>query len=114
MLSCGQAVCSELDLDEEREERPWGRNNPRWQLYGHGAVASPGEGPLYAVVWVADDPSETDGDPFTDGGGTDNPGVGRLSIVVHAYGPAGSRREIDATVATAEGRAHLVSWREVR
>jgi hypothetical protein len=65
---------------------------------------------VYAVVWVADDPSETDLDPFTDGGppmlpgvgSEDNPGHGRLALLSHAYGPNGTRRVIEATVAKGE------------
>jgi len=69
---------------------------------------------MYMVVWVADDPSETDMDPFTDGGGPENPGRGRLSITAHAYGPAGTRRIIEATVARDEGGMRVLSWREAR
>jgi hypothetical protein len=127
MLNCGRAVCRDADMDEARDDRPWGRNNPRWQLYGYGRLApSPLDGTggsrVYAVVWVADDASETDMDPFTDGGpstapdaGSDeNPGRGRLSITAHAYGPAGARRVIEATVAHDVGGVRLLSWREVR
>jgi hypothetical protein len=72
MVTCGRAVCSDADLDEAREDRPWGRNNPRWQLYGYGPLT---DSRVYAVVWIADDASETDGDPFADGGGEDNAGA---------------------------------------
>ncbi len=118
-LNCGRAVCRDVDLDEARDERPWGRNNPRWQLYGYGpstalGASPPGDSRIYAVVWVADDPSETDMDPLTDGGGIENPGRGRLSITAHAYGPAGTRRIVEATVARAEGDVRVLSWRELR
>jgi hypothetical protein len=111
-LNCGRVMCSDADLDEAREERPWGRNNPRWQLYGYGRL--PGDSRVYAVVWVADDPSETDMDPFTDGGGEENPGLGRLSITAHGYGSAGTRRAIEATVARDARGLSMLSWREVR
>jgi PilX N-terminal len=119
MLNCGSAVCSDADLDEAREDRPWGRSNPRWQLYGHGPSTALGAGQLgearvYVVVWVADDPSETDMDPFTDGGGEGNPGRGRLSITAHGYGPAGARRVIEATVANSDQGFNVLSWREIR
>jgi hypothetical protein len=116
MVNCGRPVCSDVDLDEVRDDRPWGRNNPRWQLYAYGPSTAFGtEGArMYTVVWVADDPSETDMDPFTDGGGPENPGWGRLSITAHAYGPAGTRRIIGATVARDEHGMRVLSWREAR
>jgi len=116
MVNCGRPVCRDVDLDEVRDDRPWGRNNPRWQLYAYGPSTAFGtEGArMYTVVWVADDPSETDMDPFTDGGGPENPGRGRLSITAHAYGPAGTRRIIEATVARDERGMRVLSWREPR
>jgi len=116
MVNCGRPVCRDVDLDEVRDDRPWGRNNPRWQLYAYGpstVFGTEGVG-MYMVVWVADDPSETDMDPFTDGGGPENPGRGRLSITAHAYGPAATRRIIEATVARDEGGMRVLSWREAR
>jgi hypothetical protein len=113
MVNCGRAVCHETDLDESREDRPWGPNNPRWQLYGYGRL--PADARVYAVVWIADDPSETDLDPLIDGGGdADNPGRGRLSVMAHAYGLGGTRRVIEATVARDAGELALLSWREIR
>ena len=115
MVNCGRAVCQDADLDAIREDRPWGRNNPRWQLYGYGPL--PGASRVYAVVWVADDPSETDSDPLTDGGavgGAENPGRGRLNLTAHGYGVAGTRRIVEATVFRSDGRLHVISWREIR
>ena len=111
MLNCGRAVCADADLDEAREDRPWGRNNPRWQLYGYGPL--PGDGRVYGVVWAADDPSETDMDPLTDGG-VENPGRGRLSLTAHAYGLAGTLRIVEATVARGDRGFSVLSWRELR
>jgi len=117
-LNCGRPVCGDVDLDEAREDRPWGRNNPRWQLYGYGPStalgAGTGQARVYTVVWVADDPSETDMDPFTDGGGEENPGRGRLVITAHGYGPSSTRRVIEATVGRDERGFRVLSWREVR
>jgi hypothetical protein len=128
-VNCGRPVCSDVDLDEVRDERPWGPNNPRWQLYAYGRLtADPsttlgaGGAWVYAAVWVADDPSETDQDPFTDGGPStlpgaedeDNPGRGRLALTAHAYGPNGTRRVIEATVSRGEQGFRVLSWREIR
>jgi hypothetical protein len=114
-LNCGLDACDDAALDVIRQDRPWGRNNPRWQLYGYGPL--PGASRVYTVVWVADDPSETDQDPMTDGGegdGGENPGRGRLSLIAHGYGPTATRRVVEATVARDDGRLRVVSWREVR
>src|SRR6185436_5898940 len=115
MVNCGRAACQDADLDALRDDRPWGRNNPRWRLYGHGRL--PGDSRVYALVWVADDPSETDSDPLTDGGGgeaAENPGRGRLSLTAHAYGPAGIRRVVEATIIRRDDALEIISWREVR
>jgi len=115
MVNCGRPVCRDVDLDEVRDDRPWGRNNPRWQLYGYGRL--PGDSRVYTVVWVADDASETDSDPLTDGGaggGGENPGRGRLNLTAHGYGPAGTRRVVEATVSRSDERLHVISWREIR
>ena len=111
-LNCGLPVCNDDDLNQSRDDRPWGPNNPRWQLYGYGPLFA--DSRVYTVVWLADDPSETDGDPFMDGAGGENPGRGRLSLIAHGYGPAGSRRVIEATVAKEEDEVRVLSWREVR
>jgi Tfp pilus assembly protein PilX len=31
-VTCGKPTCSVADMDATTEERPWGPNNPRWQL----------------------------------------------------------------------------------
>jgi hypothetical protein len=118
-------MCRDVDLDEVRDDRPWGQNNPRWQLYAYGRLAALAAGPstalgaggaagVYVVVWVADDPSETDMDPYTDGGDEDNPGRGRLMVTAHAYGPNGTRRVVEATVALGDPGFSVLSWREIR
>jgi len=122
MVSCGRAVCGDADLDAVGDDRPWGPNNPRWRLYAYGSVEAWASGPVrapkaYQVVWVADDPSETDGDPTRDGGGVEgaeNPGRGRVSLLAHGYGRTGTRRVVEATVMLDDEGARLVSWREVR
>jgi hypothetical protein len=115
-LSCGRPMCTDGDFDAVRDDRPWGRNNPRWQLYAYGRLTTlgPDEPWMYAVVWAADDSSETDLDPYTDGGGDENPGRGRLTLTAHAYGPHGTRRVIEATVARDDRGFRVLSWREIR
>jgi Tfp pilus assembly protein PilV len=90
----------------------WGPNDPVWRLYAFGPVASllPGgsaDSPLYLALWVADDPSETDGVPSVDANGI-------LTLHAEAYGPTGTRRIIDATIArppAGHPGTRLVSWR---
>lgn len=127
------ARCTDADMAAKTSERPWGANNPRWTLFSHGKLAdSVGthsvESPCYVLVFVADDPSENDGDPTRDGveaGGLSNPGLGILSVRAEAFGPRHAHRVIEATVAHelaggvepgAEATASLrvISWREVR
>jgi hypothetical protein len=109
MVRCGKiTVCSDANMDAFTAERPWGPNNPRWQLYAYGSMEDmlPTEtinSKVYVVVWVADDPSENDGQPAMDGeanvDGTTNAGKGVVSMLAYAYGPNGVRRVIEVTVA---------------
>jgi hypothetical protein len=117
MLDCGiPDGCGEEDLNAWTDERPWGFNNPRWRLYAYGPVSAmlPTDtinSKDYVVVWIADDPSETDNDPTTDGAPgqncdqtndpqcSNNPGLGVLAMHAEAYGPGGTRRVIEVTLA---------------
>ncbi|MBI4265788.1 MAG: pilus assembly PilX N-terminal domain-containing protein [Acidobacteria bacterium] len=109
MVRCGAIACSDADITAITAERPWGANNPRWQLYAYGPMddmvpTGTINSRMYVIVWVADDPSENDGDALTDGGtpvesGATNNGAGVLSLLAHAYGPDGVRRVVEVTVA---------------
>ena len=75
----------------------WGANNPRWRLFAWGPINEmlPNntiDSPMYVSVWIADDPAEADGDPAADTNGT-------LTLHAEAYGPAGTRKVIEVTVA---------------
>jgi hypothetical protein len=108
MVRCGKTACNDADI-LAYEGAVWAENNPRWQLYAHGPLREmiPTEtinSNVYVVVWIADDPSETDDNPFVDGAApiapsTSNPGKGVLSMLAHAYGPSGVRRVIEVTIA---------------
>ena len=120
-VNCGKATCSLTDLNATTVDRPWGANNPRWQLYAHGDLArlSPSgaiNSRVYIVVWVGDDALENDGQPLFDGDATGgaNPGAGVLQLMAHAYGPAGTRRVVEATLGRADQRIRVLSWREMR
>jgi Tfp pilus assembly protein PilX len=109
MINCAKTtVCSDTDMNTSTMDRPWGANNPRYRLYAWGAVndlipTGTVNSPYYVAVWIADDPTENDGDPSKDGGtptdgsGT-NPGSGVLTIRAEAFGPNGAHHVIEATI----------------
>lgn len=81
----------------------WGANNPQWRLFAWGPLSDmlPNDridSPMYVVVWVADDPADgvdlntPDGNPLADTNGT-------LTLHAEAYGPSGTRKTIEVTVA---------------
>jgi hypothetical protein len=79
----------------------WGANNPTWRLFAYGRLQDmlPNntiDSRMYMAVWVADDPADNDNDPLTDANGT-------LTLHAEAYGPAGTRKVIEVTVAKTSG-----------
>jgi hypothetical protein len=118
LANCGKvAVCSEADLDAVTPQRPWGTNNPRWQLYAYGKLSDmlPNnriDSPYYVLVMVGDDSSETDGKPLQDA--IDTPGAGVLALRASALGPRGAQRTIEMTVVRARAGVRSLSWRETR
>ena len=130
-MRCGQPACRGTDVTAVTSARPWGSNNPVWQLYAYGPLnrmlpAGAIDSHMYLMVWVADDPSENDNDPFRDGGVPagcdrtrapscvdDNPGRGVIAIVARAVGPNAAQHTIEATIRRSD-RSRIVSWREVR
>lgn len=100
LLNCGLvAGCGPAELRAVTVERPWGADNPHWRPYLYGPLRSFAAyrftGPVYVVVWVADDGREADGDPQRDGiaGG---PGHGVLRVRADAFGRGGGRRAVEA------------------
>jgi hypothetical protein len=128
MLNCGVPTnCTVAQMDATSRDRPWGANNPRWQLFAFGplprfaALLRPS--PCYLVVWIADDGRESDGNPFSDAAEGDEPGHGIVRIHAEAYGVGGSRRAIEAElvrVCPAESESgclpgiRVQSWQELR
>jgi hypothetical protein len=115
--NCGRAgSCTAAEMDATTAERPWGSNNPRWQLYAHGWLRDLAPGRInslyYIVALVGDDPGENDGNPLQDGVGTGNPGAGVLAVRALALGPHGARRAIELTLAR-QGGPRLLTWRSV-
>jgi hypothetical protein len=128
LLNCGRlAVCSHADMTAATAARPWGPNNPRWQPFAGGDLAAlipaAGVSGFYGVLFVADDPAETDGDPLVDGS-SGNPGAGVLVLRAEAFGPGGSRAAVELTLARLDASelaadprllgTRVVSWRAGR
>ena len=123
-VRCGKpGNCTDAELDAVTDERPWGANNPRWQLYASGPLdallpAGSLTSGAYVVVWVADDPTENDGLPQRDGvviDGIANPGTGRIVLLAEAHGAGGTRRAIEMTIGRSRTSGlRILSWRDVR
>src|SRR5262245_46555959 len=114
LANCGHTgTCSATELTSNATgERPWGANNPVWQLYAYGPVnsllpTSTINSSFYVTVMIADDPSENDNDPHHDGttpctqppdGSACNAGSGVLSLRAEAFGPRGAHKVIEVTI----------------
>lgn len=98
--------CTDADMDASIRDRPWGTRNPRWRLFASGPLIGTSSSALalesaYVVIMVADDPSESDGDPWQDGTRTTiqvNPGAGVLLVRAEAFGRRGAHRIVEGTV----------------
>jgi Tfp pilus assembly protein PilX len=105
LARCGHASpCSAGEVATNSPERHWLSNNPVWQLFAYGPVSDllPNgtvSSPIYVVVMIGDDPSETDGQPLVDGNAASNPGSGVLALRAEAFGPHGTHRIVEATIA---------------
>ena len=109
MANCNKlTTCSVADMTANTTTRPWGANNPRWNLYAYGKISdilpnSTINSPYYAIVMIADDPSETDGDPTKDGNPSLTPGpnlgAGVLAMRAEAFGPRGAHKVVELTLA---------------
>lgn len=105
MINCGKlTTCSTNDMDTSTEDRPWGENNPRYQLFAYGPSNQFLEtgtlnSPFYVIVWVADDPAETDDDPTKDGNDAANKGSGVITLRAEAWGGRGAHKIIEVTLA---------------
>jgi len=114
MANCQKTTtCSAANMQAVTLERPWGLNNPAWQLFAYGKLNDvlPQGGinsPYYVVVMIGDDPSENDQDPLHDGVtpckvgdpiGSCNPGSSVLALRAEAFGPRGSHKVVELTIA---------------
>jgi hypothetical protein len=121
VANCGRpAGCTAAQVDAVTTERPWGANNPRWQLFAYSpltALLPPGSAPspFYVVLLVGDDASENDGNAAVDGGPPAvgepaNPGAGILSLRAEAFGPAGAHGQVELSIRRS---VRVLSWREI-
>jgi len=106
VLNCGKTSnCADAQMNANSRERPWGANNPRWQLYAFGPMEQLTElaqpAACYLAVWVADDSREEDGDPLADAVEEGDSGHGIVRIHAAAFGLEGSRRAVEAELVRA-------------
>ena len=127
LLNCGKSSnCTAAQMNANSRERPWGANNPRWQLYAYGPLdqLAPLSRPAacYLAVWIADDGREEDGDPAADAPDGES-GHGIVRVHAETFGSGGSRRAIEAELRRAcrgEGVGaclagiRVQSWQELR
>lgn len=104
MINCGKlTTCSTTEMNTSTEDRPWGANNPRYQLFAYGPSNNFIEtgtlnSPFYVIVWVADDPADSDGDPTKDGNDANNKGSGVVLLRAEAWGGRGAHKVIEVTL----------------
>lgn len=103
-LNCGRATpCTTAQMNANSTARPWGVNNPRWQLFAYGPMEQFTElirpAPCYLAVWIADDGREQDGNPLADAVDAEQAGHGIVRVHAEAFGQGGSRRAIEAELA---------------
>lgn len=85
-------------LQQETDaENLWGANDPVWAPYACGWVnnvlpSQSIDSGMFVVVWTGDDPSEIDGNPVRDVNGV-------LTMRAEAFGPGGTRKVVEVTVA---------------
>jgi hypothetical protein len=97
----GPSATAELQRETDTANL-WGANNPQWRLFAWGPLSEmlPGgndiDSPMYVAVWVGDDPADNDNDPLSDSNGT-------LTLHAEAYGPSGTRKVVEVTVARTSG-----------
>jgi hypothetical protein len=116
MANCQKSSpCAESDLNAVTTQRPWGVNNPRWQLYAYGPMRDmlpPGvsDAPWYVLLLIGDDPL-TAGDV--------------IAMRAEAFGPQGAHSVVELMAERSSADSdyndgigpppvRILSWREVR
>ena len=103
LADCGQAPpCSDAEREAISRARPWGADNPRWQLFAYGPLnlmLPPGAAPspCYVVVLVADDRASAMATRHATGA---TPSQAAVSCArAEAFGLAGAHRAVELTAA---------------
>jgi hypothetical protein len=91
-----ESATAELQSETDTADL-WGTDNPQWKLFAWGPLSdmlpnSQIDSSMYVAVWIADDPADGDGLPGSDTNGT-------LTVHAEAYGPSGTRKVVEVTVA---------------
>jgi hypothetical protein len=105
LATCGKtSECSLADINASHDDRPWGQDNPGWHLYAYGPInqllpTGTLNSLMYVAVWVGICQSEDGNGPAGDGSARADSGREVLAIRAEAFGPSGSRRVVEVTVA---------------
>jgi hypothetical protein len=108
-----ETIALQTDSDRSCGSRSAMPDCPLWRLYGHAPVANLVSGrtaatSTYVGVWVADDLSDSDGDPTVDANG-------RLLVRASAFGPSNARRSVEALFSrVGPASIRLLSSKELR
>lgn len=100
-ITCDRSsLCTDAGVRASTHERPWGANNPRWQLFVYGFLSSfagarAGVPDTYVIVWIGDDAREADGNPLVDGGGPAGEGRDIVRARAESFAPGGTRRVVE-------------------
>ena len=110
ILLCCETNSATTQLQSDTDSlNLWGGNNPRWRLFAWGPLSdvlpdSDVDSKYYVAVWVADDPADALPDAQGNPGSTpDNNALadsnGVLTLHAEAFGPGGTRKVLEVTVA---------------
>jgi Tfp pilus assembly protein PilX len=115
-LTCGRSAgCTEAERRRSTGDRPWGDNNPRWQVFLRSPLSAflhipHASADMYIVAWVGDDARERDGDPGRDGAALSD-GRNVVRVLAEAFGPTGARHAVEADVVRQPAGIRVQSWR---
>lgn len=103
-LSCGRSgSCTDTQIGQMTDDRPWGTNNPRWALFAHAEIPLPAHvpiapHPIYAVVWIGDDARETDGNSTRDDAVVARDGRYSVRARIETFGPRAGRFALECNL----------------
>jgi hypothetical protein len=116
-LTCGgPSSCTDAQRQLSTADRPWGANNPAWQVFLRAPLSTFVNIPavsadMYIVVWVGDDARETDADPLVDGGGPNDEGRGVVRARAEVFTRGETRYASEADLIRQATGIRVQSWR---